>query len=73
MYKMYMYAGRKAEVDLRTEGPSPLSMAVQLSHNDRRNIDLILEGPSLGLTRLTNRCIHHKDNVVRILSWCESV
>ena len=55
----------------RAESPSPLSMAVQLGHDDRGNVDLLLEGPGLRLTRLTYGGVHHKDNVVWFLEGGE--
>merc|ERR1719341_2893928 len=49
-----------------TEGSSSLCMPVQLRHYHASNVHLVLECPSLSLTRLPNGGVHHKHNVVRI-------
>merc|ERR1719285_1226285 len=40
-------------------------MTVQLCDNHTCHVNLLLEGPGLCLTRLSNGGVHHKDHIVR--------
>ena len=55
-------------IKLRAEGSSSLGVTIQLGDDDRTDVNFLFEGPSLSFASLTDRGVHHEDNVVRFLN-----
>ena len=54
---------------LRAESATAFGVTVQFGDDNGTDVDFFFKGTSLGLAGLTDRCIHHENDIIRFLQF----